>query len=106
MKPGEDLDALIAEKVMGWTCDTSFRPARFFPPGETILANGAYSPPEYSTDIAAAWLVVEKISEKYRMDIKVDRGFTTVLIDEKDVYISEKTSPYAICLAALRAVST
>jgi hypothetical protein len=57
MKPGRELDALIAEKVMGkklpisvgwWTCDK-------LPEGSIEIC------PFYSTDIAAAWQVVEKI---------------------------------------------
>lgn len=78
--------------------------------------------PPYSTDIAAAWEVAQKI-----VDMDSDHEFSVHLsrseinectievrywdhTDERDpvlagpYYLTEKTAPLAICLAALRAV--
>ena len=119
MKAGREMDAAVAEKVMGWT-----------------LVEGSYSlccrtPEDYkfviwvdserhhhrpnnmgnfnpSTDIAAAWEVVEKIGK--------DGEMLFDLIQHKDkwevfiavplmIHLSEApTAPEAICLAALEAV--
>jgi hypothetical protein len=49
---GKDLDMLVAEKVMGWT---DWRGDRVKPPGED---SREFKP---SIDIAAAWLVAEKV---------------------------------------------
>lgn len=60
MAAGGDLDAAIAEKVMGWT-------ALFQVDGNGLwagLSDGSERPayvPSYSTDIAAAWQVVENL---------------------------------------------
>lgn len=82
MPAGNDLDALVAEKVMGWTW-RAFQPAheigdlvrRPYPPdwsaiprlvasGNERLAGGWDSDlPRYSTDIAAAWEVVDRMVE-------------------------------------------
>ena len=66
MKQGRKLDALISEKVMGlepwleqdprWKCK-AFK-AKYVPLGMTPKP---CSLPEYSTDISAAWEVVEKL---------------------------------------------
>lgn len=69
MKAGRELDALIAEKVMGWKNEVAFADAKSledhmgsykshvraedFPVSDLL--------PHYSTDIAAAWDVVQKL---------------------------------------------
>lgn len=55
MNAGREMDALIAEKVMGWSAKNER--------GEpiSVLASGAPVSP-YSTDIASAWSVLAKIS--------------------------------------------
>ena len=61
MKPGRELDALVAGRVMGW------RPPRFDDFGDIgrsiVESEGRdlFEPPRYSTDISAAWEVVEKL---------------------------------------------
>ena len=86
MPAGREMDALIAEKVMGWTW-RAFQPAHV--PGELVrrpypgnwsalprriadgterLAGGWDSDlPHYSTDISAAWEVTEKITDIFSM---------------------------------------
>jgi hypothetical protein len=69
MKPGRELDALIAEKVMGWSrnLDDKYgeRPWKR-PDGTQVVTDFLSAPcdmkmPKYSTDIAAAWQVAEKL---------------------------------------------
>lgn len=72
MKPGREMDALIAEKVLGWTDIRRVNPAvihSFSADGNH--ANVGFSPvlykhvpfPLYSTEISAAWEVEERIKE-------------------------------------------
>ena len=121
MKPidelkGRELDAAVAEEVMGWTD---------FVDEQNISTAGLWGHepsnhysfvPHYSTDIAAAWTVVEKVGE-------TTPGFS--LIDwppdgEAERWVAQigshnypddlwgealaPTAPEAICRAALTAV--
>lgn len=102
MNAGRDLDALVAEKVMGVTKQqftAMFRP---------------------STDIQCAWLVVEKLKlsvmwtgKKWGAGEAWDIYFHREDDPEEDdaVYdgsikhwATSDTAPHAICLAALKAV--
>jgi len=59
VKAGRELDALVAEKVMGWTVDGIWRMYT----GEVVRhAAGKNMKTRFnpSTDISAAWEVVEK----------------------------------------------
>lgn len=100
MNPGRELDALIAEKVMG-------------------LSKVGYALEPYSTDIAAAWEVVEKMKlMKFNRDSYVDQVLgwkIDVLQDEYEVRIMDQhwntweistcsSLPHAICLVTLKAV--
>lgn len=125
MHAGGELDALVAEKVLGWRVYTSGR-------GSTIacevLADGyeidhiiatthpweraSFSP---SNDIADAWRVVEKMGG---LDIlKVDDGWMVGDLSrhgytDAEGYVEGQlydfaeapTAPLAICLAALKSV--
>lgn len=67
LNPGRELDALVAEKVMGFTVyrDTS----GIGHPADTCTAPGSTERPlvpEFSANIAAAWGVVERISERLK----------------------------------------
>jgi hypothetical protein len=56
-EPGMKLDALVAEKVMGW----SFQPGSHLSAG--LDHNGNWkSTPSYSSDISAAWEVVKRLT--------------------------------------------
>lgn len=131
MKPGRDLDVLIAEKVMGFAviktvwgkhkqfCQYSLGPPDYYDDaGESILHNPL---PLYSTDIAAAWEVVATLqfsgsAFKYEEEhipspVGTDSYTATFLNlnDESPKYIlgeamSLESAPHAICLAALKAV--
>ena len=97
---GRELDALIGEYVFGWEKGS-------FPVYEPMKSkHGDYMVrpiSEYSADIAAAWDVVEKMT---------DRGFLIRLtVDGKNEFwcafkfsATAKTAPLAICRAALLAV--
>lgn len=104
MKPGRDLDALVAEKVMElktWIGDDE----------NLYLVNMLAQVRRYSTDIAAAWEVVEKMQEK---------DFAIILDNMKNflggwqcqfergkecVYLCEgESAAHAICLCALEAM--
>lgn len=79
MKVGRELDALVAEKVMGyerWTCaDYSHKQSVLFRPGTKMAhwtrvgneipldPNGGHMMPHYSADIGHAWMVVDRIRE-------------------------------------------
>lgn len=128
LKPGRELDRLIVEKVMGGVrfcgfscpkCGSSFwglysdgnrhchdqfnRNCRWSGPAEE-------APPPYSTDLAHAWQVAEKLNPlRFRVDksgcmkwvvsfvIGSEEGWHMVNEDAESV-------PHAICLAALKAV--
>jgi hypothetical protein len=118
MKPGRELDALIAEKVMG-----------LFTNGEPDFGYTYETIPPYSTDIAAAWEVVEKMvsrmgygdlhflwegpifkpEDKYLTAEGYPLGTTCWYIRLENAgrrhIICAPTAPHAICLAALRALT-
>lgn len=110
MEAGRELDALVAEKVMGFTVTD-------WPTGKELPLAGAMAflsesqkdrIPHYSTNIAAAWQVVEKLDlsvirlnngrwsagEAYAFENSYAEFRTTTHAD---------TAPLAICLAALKA---
>lgn len=127
MKPGRELDALIAEKVFGWSWSKekhrvadpegwSVRNLLIPPNCDWILSTYDLEPgmnsvnipvPSYSTDIAAAWKVVEKLREK-DMDLQLHSFRTCVRAYFDDLEWSEyeeaNTAAHAICLAVLKAV--
>ena len=132
MNAGRELDALIAEQVMGWRCDPglanepdgTINTAFWYPPEwDTELGawpstmgrqqHGPYDlVPHYSTSIADAWLVVEKFRE--REIICQQNGisdatwvaFVWALQKSKHGvhYLLQYLTPESICLAALKAV--
>lgn len=87
MKPGRELDALVAEKVLG---------------SERI----GWAP---STDIAAAWELVEKLKDilKGEFCLSFVNSEWTVYRDwhtDSEPLGWAQTAPHAICLAALNVV--
>lgn len=102
MKPGRELDALIAEKVMGlepWPEQQEAKPC---------------SCPSYSTDIAAAWQIVKKFEREASICSCPYGGWQASFIWlDSNPYSNEclewsygETAPHAICLAALKAIET
>lgn len=137
LEAGRELDALIAERVMGWkwcASPNTFKPGR---PWRRWLAEPYRNMPVwdgvtempidglfdeesnvlyYSTDIAAAWEVVEKLRETwpvvlvtvgpkhYDVEINTDKGSPSHYRLVEDA--QAETLPLAICRAALKAIST
>ncbi len=120
VEAGPELDALVAEKVMGCRvvhCRDGTYKLRV--PGsydrvDFVTAEGARSAcPKYSTDIAAAWEVMEKMAKEgykpcvgmnghcWDATMRVDIATTT-----EDEWMSANTAPLAICRAALAAVES
>lgn len=115
LEPGRELDALVAERVMGRN-----------PNLEPLIRDA----PAYSTDIAAAWEVAEKVKRKDIMEYgdfylvwgnygadttpKGPHGqmiypnalawFCRIDMPTRTVSATADTAPHAICLAALEAV--
>lgn len=107
-------DAWVAEKVMGWTKERTgenvwYEPeSRLWKPMDHITTL-----PRFSTDIAAAWKVVEKITKKgfdvsilvvdgYNIDVGIDLYAGDTLV--KRLSHHAPTAPEAICKAALLAL--
>jgi len=131
MKPGRELDALVAENVMGWKrvrwMDWKQKIADETRTSLTYSwhdANGDmtenaedmddYYNPTYawspSTDIAAAWEVVERLALTFEMGwLPTDKGFSWDASfgekrgSEEGTTTYADTAPHAICLAALKA---
>ncbi len=117
MEAGRELDALVAEKVMGWEDRRMVGLASpgWLKPGSSQLHNL----PRYSANIRDAWEVVEKLKAD-GWNIHMDSvGFnnedegewrTHFSHDVEDdaryahVYDDGGTAPHAISLAALKAV--
>lgn len=110
-----DLDARVHREVFGLEC------SHFTPTGGEYGShlNGWYttplkfahipaSVPQYTTDIAAAWRVVEKLSEGNLFIVSVFRCPTTQPVGYAARFgghavVGQPTAPLAICLAALAA---
>lgn len=108
---GRELDALIAEKVMG---GVSRHPEWYWlrsgtapevpdlptPKGRPAIFCG----PGFSTDIAAAWNVVERLKARYRFEL-VHRGGDRPWVAVFGTWrATADTAPLAICRAALATV--
>lgn len=118
MSPGRELDALVAEKVMGFAtlAGNIFVYDKAYKKGD--LATAVSKPiPNYSTDIAAAWDVVEKVSMSiFPPSVQIDPGryngsfwMAQITGDESNNYGPVvvqfgSSAPHVICLAALKAV--
>ena len=115
MEAGRELDALIAEKVMGWTLVGSPEQQRqgcAQPPDESPDSSRGHSCPYYSTDIAAALEVVEK-DDGWGFNWRLKRWAASSkpwtctayrITDGRRFCVEAVTAPLAICLVALRAV--
>ena len=118
MPAGREMDALIAEKIMGYTLSELSLPA--YPKYKLFdIESGEFSGyvkevPHYSTDIAASWEVTEKITDQKHWAFKLRRlpgkdymaCFIRLTKTGRDDFESKpsKTAPFAICRAALKAM--
>lgn len=127
MAAGPEMDAEIARRVFGWVRDpeaeaqTATGSPIWIASGEEYSQNGT---PDYSTDIAAAWTVVEKMREhgwhyfdleQYRHTVGTEYEWIACIggehhesVDPDNHHeyfcIEAKTAPLAICRAALSAL--
>jgi len=115
LKPGRELDALIAEKVMG--IPVTKEQGDYWPPPDPGKNFSTQPIPDYSTDISAAWEVVEHMRTKHWRDAftlfspEIEnatewRAFFAkkfVSVDDSK-FESGESAPHAICLAALKSV--
>lgn len=121
LKPGPELDALIAEKVMGLSLFQRERKSSSGVRWKERLIDDPWKRrpiPAYSTSISAAWEVVEKLFiDGWKMELEAsaflgeDRGGAGVRFSCRSQVrgrhsASAPTAPMAICLAALRVVES
>ena len=123
MLAGAELDALIAEKVMGWDHVRKIEPrSSIYGPcspyyiGRENITDGDFDEPvpHYSTYIGTAWQVVEKMqANKWWFDADWELGelpWAAFFVDRDSfgyigVYGSNAESmPLAVCRAALKVV--
>src|ERR1700722_3000438 len=106
-----ELDALVAEKVMGLTLDWEMELECDHLVAEkcgkclTILAAHPYDIPNYSTSIDAAWSILEKLGGMHGLGWapvrKLWTAYFQINIDHPTHRASDKLASKAICLAAL-----
>lgn len=124
MEAGRELDALIAEKVMGHGSQKMLQqmPDGTFQPIEGIWPLC----PEYSTDIADAMLICPHFNNRVALygpnagvwneymngdewtceiTIKVPSPYRSTVMNDEGITASAPTAPLAICLAALKAIA-
>lgn len=125
LKPSRELDALIAEKVMGGGRDTHVGQRLMYSSmaerDEPPTLGWDFNIKPYSTDIAAAWEVVDKIKQirpdgsSFGLNIEYEYEFAIKWYDKKyfcgwypinldgvpTLEGEGESAPHAICLAAL-----
>lgn len=116
MKPGRELDALVAEKIMDILVKHDvYNPHKGFIFGYDEHGI-AVQLSHYSTEMASAWLVVEKLAlEGIRIEINpTDVGYQVSFLryDPSQEFtpwtsignstVESETAQHAICLSALR----
>lgn len=119
LKPSRELDALVAEKVMGLArIETLNSDGTWNAPLWALPTGGVMRElPRYSTDIAAAWEVVNRVRNTVGWNFAVIEDSAYEIgwwvagwFDFREgPYEHEKSArgesaPHAICLAALKAV--
>lgn len=104
MKPGPELDALIAEKVIGWSYLKN-KEGKWLckpPRGRVYVDVGEKFVLPYSTSINSAWEVVEKFDAEFIQFFKCGGKWQCCI--GIGLVVEADTAPEAICLAALKAV--
>jgi len=116
LNAGREIDILVAEQVMGWEIETDAvklkRLNRYISRNakncwwRTPEGGWYCDPPSYSSEIAAAWHVVEKMKSKGRSLFLIQRfDENKVAFDDESAsspdYIADKSLTGAICKAAL-----
>jgi hypothetical protein len=115
MDAGRELDALIALRVLDWS-EQNLRHAQMAN-GDYFDYDGDTGLPRYSTDIAAAWQVVDQMSRSnWHLHLAQHIGeweaiFMRPINDprfnrDQPGGVMADAAAVAICLAALKAVNT
>lgn len=103
MTADRELDALVAEHVMGYEMweGIAFYPKYYVPEYDRTYTRDV---PFYSTDIAAAWEVVERMRPRFmvKLTTSVEDKWWVEFKDDVRVYCD--TLQEAICKAALLAI--
>lgn len=107
-----EIDRKVAEHVMGWIRVKNSVGSHLIDSAHIVMDErrelyGTGSVPRYSTDIAAAWSVVEKMGNVTFdiLKLQADEEYVCefVLAGNKISCSSSKSAPLAICKAALAA---
>lgn len=123
LEAGPELDALVAEKVMGyrWSLYDGPRwevigiergpekavlvlPASNWRDADSSVERSKPCIPVYSTDITAAWEVVEKVADGDTCRLMYEHGHWEASFQQGDFWATDTSAPLAICRAALRVV--
>ena len=103
---GAALDALVAEKVMGLEYGPDYVEGLGPVEGWADADGNGVDLPAYSTDIAAAWQVVEKVGGYYALYWMAPGSYGGrygIQIHDDASHVTADAAPHAICLAALLA---
>jgi hypothetical protein len=106
MQAGPGLDALIAERVMGWKRGFDINGSahgRYFISGGEVYANPVSRLWSPSRDMGAAWEVVEKLGPPFEIRQHFKIGDTAWSVRGGEFIAYASTAPLAICRAALKA---
>lgn len=106
MEAGLELDALIAEKVFGLVLRNTFTGEEKPMTAAQVLAEHSIktSIPKFSTDIRAAWKVLEELKKKHwNVTLNCHHGEWAIWFDHgsEASAITAESAPLVICLAAL-----
>jgi hypothetical protein len=107
MQAGREMDALVAEKVMELPKDLISTHGPLFYTRKNGTQVKIKEIQYYSTEIAAAWEVVEKLRETGKHFFIRDTGNNEILVKFSYLYGTgtiANTVPLAICRAALKDV--
>lgn len=109
IKPSRKLDAMIHEAVFGAKHRDWFKKIRDVTPVEVLYWRAIDDVPHYSTEIADAFKVLEKLGNDYMLETDCDRNFVCSITNRPNWSLGNphgvgKTAEHAICLAALTAL--
>jgi hypothetical protein len=109
LEAGKELDLLIAKNVMYWSVEKL----------PSVKDDGIWAScefrrttlPEYSTNTTAAHKVLNKLREKFRIDITLDKKNIAVILYDPEGFVrmskfigNAETFELAVCRAALLSV--
>lgn len=111
MKPGRELDLIVAEKLMGGKKQVFNGMAYIYEP-ETLKCISSEilyrdATPNYSTSMVAAWEIVTTMKQN-QLDSSFQlwqdyEGLWHAQFNNKEAEHNADSAPHAICLAALKA---